>query len=141
MPFWIPAIVTAFLWGVSYTAQEQVIKYIDKTTYIFLSSILFLMCYGFLCVPYIRTDINTLIEKPNAVGWTLLASVTGIIGGYLALLAIQHSNASIAAALEISYPFWCMVIAYVLFGSLVTTQVVVGSVVVFIGVWLIATGK
>jgi drug/metabolite transporter (DMT)-like permease len=141
MAWWIPAILTAFLWGVSYTAQEQIIKYIDKTSYIFFSSILFLICYGYFCLPYVKTDFNTLVEQPKALGWALLSSVTAMAGGYLALLAIQHSNASLAAALEISYPFWCMLIAYLLFGSIVTPQIVVGSAVVFLGVYLIATGK
>ena len=141
MPWWIPAILTAFLWGVSYTALEQVIKYIDKTTYIFLSSFLFLGVYGFLSWNHVSNDLITLSHKSSVIFWVLLASVSSILGNYLALLAIEHSNASLAAALEISYPFWGMLIAWLFFNQTMTSQVMFGSIVIFMGVYLIATGK
>ena len=141
MPFWVPAILTAFLWGVSYTATGEAIKYISKTTYMFLSSICFITTFSILSYKNWSVDFATFSEKPNAVGWFLLACITSVVANYLALVAIECSNASIAAALEISYPFWCMLFAWLLFGCVFSIQAIVGSIVVFIGVWLIATGK
>jgi drug/metabolite transporter (DMT)-like permease len=141
MPFWVPAILTAFLWGVSYTATGEVIKHISKTTYMFLSSMMFIITYSILSYKHWSVDLATLSEKPNVLGWFLLASITSVVANYLALVAIECCNASMAAALEISYPFWCMVFAWLLFGSAFSLQAIVGSIIVFLGVWLIATGK
>ena len=143
MPWYIPAILTAILWGICYTSIEPVVRHIDKTTYIIISASVSLFIYGIwsLYNQNLTRDINYISENPRCATFLFIAIVSGVIANFIALKAIESSGASLAAALEISYPFWCMLFAYLLFNEAVSWQAIFGSLVTFAGIYLVATSK
>lgn len=143
MPWYIPAIVTAILWGICYTSIEPVVRNIDKTTYITISASITLLIYGIWSWnnQHFTRDINYLSENPKYATYCAIAIVSGVIANFIALKAIESSGASLAAALEISYPFWCMLFAWFLFNETISWQAVVGSLITFGGIYLVATSK
>lgn len=143
MPWWIPAIITAILWGVSYTAIEPVVKNIDKSTYIFIAASVSFLVYGFISLYYnhFPKDIQVLSENPQCALYCTLAIVSGVVANYIALKAIESSGASLAAALEISYPFWCMLFAWILWNETLSYQALLGTALTFLGIYLIAGSK
>jgi drug/metabolite transporter (DMT)-like permease len=135
MTWWLASILAAFLWGVSFTLQEQIIKCVDKSTFLFLSSIGFLATYGLLFTKTVRTDCNTMSGK--TLGYIILASATGMLANYLALISIQKSNASLSSICQMTYPFFCMILAWVFFGESVNIKTIIGGIVTFSGVYII----
>jgi len=136
------AVFTAILWAICYTSVEQVIKTVDKLTYITVSSIIILGICGFIGRSKFVDDFHKITENTNndAV-WLVAALTASIIGTYMSIMAIETSNASLAASLEITYPFWCMVIAFLLFGQTMSMISIFGVVVIFAGVIMVICGR
>lgn len=133
---------TAILWAICYTSVEQVIKTVDKLTYITVSSIIVFGICGFLGRGKFVEDFHKITENTNNVCiWLAAALTASIIGTYMSIMAIETSNASLAASLEITYPFWCMVIAFLLFGQTMSMISIFGVVVIFAGVIMVICGR
>jgi uncharacterized membrane protein len=135
------SVFTAFLWGLCYTCAEQVISKIDKTTYVFISSIVSLLIYGIMCRHEFYKDLVQIQSNGQLLMWLFVAIAAGNIGCYMSMLAIETSNASLASALEITYPFWCMFFAWMLLGQTLTRTSIMGIVIVFAGVIVTILGK
>lgn len=134
------SLFTAFLWGLYYTSLEQIIKKIDKNTCIVIFSLTSVIFYSFF-LKDTNKDISTITTTPSLQGWLLLAFVSSVIAGYMTLLAIETSNATLAAALEITYPFWCMIFAFLFFGLQITWVSAFGVLITFIGVFIVTLGQ
>jgi drug/metabolite transporter (DMT)-like permease len=136
------AVFTAILWAICYTSVEQVIKTVDKLTYITISSIIILAICGIVGRNKFLDDLSKITENTNNVSIWLFAAITAsIIGTYMSIMAIETSNASLAASLEITYPFWCMVIAFLLFGQTMSVMSIFGVVIIFAGVIMVICGR
>lgn len=135
------SIFTAFLWGMSYTAAEQVIGKIDKNTYIFITCSIITVIYGIACKSVLSKDLIVLQQDNHALKWLVIAIIASSVGNYMSMLAIQTSNASLAAALEITYPFWCMFFAWIFFGQSLTRTSMLGVAIVFVGVIITIVGR
>ena len=87
-------------------------------------------------------DFHKITENTNNVAvWLVAALTASIIGTYMSIMAIETSNASLAASLEITYPFWGMVIAFLLFGQTMSMISIFGVVVIFAGVIMVICGR
>lgn len=136
------AVFTAILWAVCYTSVEQVIKTVDKFSYIIVSSIMTLLICGIVGRNKFLEDLPKIADNTNNVTiWLLVALTASIIGSYMSIMAIETSNASLAASLEITYPFWCMVIAFLLFGQTMSLMSIFGVVIIFTGVIIVICGE
>jgi len=134
------AVFTAFLWGVCYTSAEQVVKVINRNTYITISAMVNLLIYGVLARPYFFPDLQKLQDTPKEIWWVVATIASASIASYASMAAIEQSNASFAASLEITYPFWCMLFAWILFGKTMTVTSMLGVVVIFAGVIIMTVG-
>lgn len=136
------AVFTAILWAICYTSVEQVIKTVDKLTYITISSIILLLICGIVGRNKFLEDLPKITENTNNVSiWLVAALAASCIGTYMSIMAIETSNASLAASLEITYPFWCMVIAFLLFGQTMSLMSIFGVVIIFAGVIMVICGR
>lgn len=131
----ICSLLTAILWGISYSAIEQIIKTIDKCTCIFISSSIIAIFYSSAIGQ--KDLINIYQNKGNVCYWMFLSATCSLIAGYMSIRAIENSSASLAASLEITYPFWCMLFAYLFFDKSMTWTSILGVVGIFVGVTIV----
>ena len=126
--------------GVCYTAAEQVVKNVDKNSYIALSNLVSLIVFLFMSKNHLAHDVVEIQKSPNLT-WFLVAVSAAVVGQYMSILAIQTSNASLAASLEITYPFCCLLLAWFLFGTAMSWVAMFGVVVIFLGVLIVIYGQ
>jgi drug/metabolite transporter (DMT)-like permease len=134
-------LITAVVWGLCYTSIEKIVSVIDKKTYILLLTFLsFTTNISFIVSTHknVNSDLNAIrYNKENIVLWLSIAIISTIIGNYLSILSVEKSSATVAAALEITYPFWCLIFSYFLLNGSVSKGVLIGSVFIFVGVLFI----
>ena len=135
------SVLTAILWGLFYVCIEQIVKNIDKTTFITINYSASIVVFLFLSQKHIANDFLYIQNNPKIGIWILFAILSSIIGNYVSLLAVETSNATLAASLEITYPFWCMLFTVLLFGTYVSYISIIGILVVFSGVLIILYGE
>lgn len=86
----------------------------------------------------IKENLRTLSESPKVLGYLILTSLCYVAGAFCIYSSIADKNASLASIIEISYPFFTILFAYVLFGSVgVSWPVILGAMFVFVGVSII----
>lgn len=142
MPWYVFALLTAAFWGLLYTLAENVTKGINKTSYLLICSFVQTIVLGVVSQFQNRlsTDIQFLWKTPLVMGSLLGIILISLGGNYLSLMAIQLKNASMAAAVETTYPLWTAMFAYLIFGHVQLTPVgLAGTLLVMIGILLVVT--
>lgn len=103
MKQYIPAILTALFWGISYGSCEQALKSVDKKLFLFLTGIgtaLFWSSYYLIGKSENKIDLT-------GTFWFLLSISTALLGNFYCLKAIQEMGSVRASVIEISYPIFC----------------------------------
>ena len=112
--WFVIALFTALAWGFCYICVEQVIKSVDKFVYLSISATCNAIFWIF-CLFYYKNDKMAL--DFDAAKWWVVASVSSVIAGnYLSMRAVELKNATYASVVEISYPIWCALFAWLLLG-------------------------
>ena len=112
------ALAAAIIWGISYAASGRVIERGITPLVFFFHYTLFgaAAAAGALTL----TGKNgTLLSEVRALGtdwiWLVVAVVSSAAGGLLIYMAIGEKNATLASLIEISYPFFVAVFAWLFF--------------------------
>ena len=103
MKQYIPAILTALFWGISYGSCEQALKSVDKKLFLFLTGIgtaLFWSSYYLVGKSENKIDLT-------GTFWFLLSISAALLGNFYCLKAIQEMGSVRASVIEISYPIFC----------------------------------
>lgn len=124
---WIAyAVAASVFWGVSYTVSEQLMKKISVMGVLLTSaagSFVFALAVG-LATGVFKADIEAL-KKGDSTGKLMLGAVAVyVIANTFILLATRAKNATMAAMIEITYPLFTALFAYILFKE---TQVNAGT--------------
>lgn len=134
---WIAyAMAASLLWGISYTVNEQLMK---KLT---IPGVLLTGAIGTLFFALIMSVASGTLSKDLAVlkrgegtGKLLLASIcVYVVANSFILLATKSKNATMAGMIEISYPLFTALFAYLIFKE---TQINAGT---FAGSLLVLSG-
>lgn len=115
MWFWC-ALLTAVAWGLCYTCAEQVVKTTDKSVYYIITNscgLIFWICWLTTKADRSKISIDNLYEQKY---WLITSVIASISGSYLCIQAIQLKNATWASVVEVSYPLFCALFAFLLFG-------------------------
>ena len=140
MPNWaIYALASVMCWGISYSACGEAIKKIDRPSYVLLTCITSVLVYGIW--GDLRGALSTLAIDRRTLFSFVIADTFGVFAAYLTYLAMHQKNATMVAALEITYPIPCALIAYFLLGQKIETQAISGIAIVVIGVILIISSE
>ncbi|MEZ0260705.1 MAG: EamA family transporter [Alphaproteobacteria bacterium] len=117
MIWFVYACCAALLWGVSYTVSEQLMKKISIPGVLLtaaLGNLLFAVVAGLVRGDF-EKDIAALKNGDGAMK-LMLGSVAVYVGANIfILLATKSKNATMAAMVEITYPLWTALFAWVLF--------------------------
>lgn len=127
----------AVLWGISYTVSEQLMKKISIPGVLLtaaLGNILFAVAIGLW-----RGDFSKDIAALKAADGPfklMLGSVAVYVGANVfILLATKSKNATMAAMVEITYPLWTALFAWILFKETqMNTGTAAGAVLILCGV-------
>ncbi|MCK7583309.1 MAG: DMT family transporter [Chromatiales bacterium] len=138
LPWYIPAIAAAVVWGVHYLLIENALKRVSLVTVVLLTAAP--MALVALAFPArLAADWRALTALPPGERWLILAiALTSLAGTVLLYLAVRGRNATLASLIEISYPAFVAVFAWLLFREWqLNAGVLLGAGLVFAGTVLI----
>lgn len=138
IPWYIPAIAAAVVWGLHYPLIEFALRRVSLTTVVLLTAlpmaVVALMFPSRLLVDA-RLFLTLPLSERFMIGAIALTSLTGTV---LLYLAVRGRNATLASLIEISYPAFVAAFAWLLFRQWqLNTGVLVGAGLVFAGTVLI----
>lgn len=137
-PWYLSALGAAMVWGVHYPLVDNALKRVSIVTVLLLTAIPILV-FALVAHRAVADDLATL----RALGWRgqlpiLALALTSLAGSILLYIAIGAKNATLASVIEISYPLFVAIFAWVLFRQAHwNSAVAAGGLLVFAGVTLI----
>jgi drug/metabolite transporter (DMT)-like permease len=138
IPWYIPAIGAAVVWGVHYPLIDFAMKRISIYGVLLLTviPIFFLMP---LFLRELAGDVDVFKTLPGKEQWFILVvPLTSTAGAVLLYLSINGKNASLASLIEITYPVFVVIFAYLLFRQIhVNLSVISGGLMILAGAGLI----
>jgi len=138
IPWYVTAIGAALVWGVHYPLVDHALKKLSLVSVLLLTALpivaLALFFHRTLTADYaVWTTLDT---GPKLR--VLALALTSLLGSVLLFLSIAGKNATLASLIEISYPMFVAVFAWLLFREIhVNTSVIIGGLLVFAGVAMI----
>jgi drug/metabolite transporter (DMT)-like permease len=137
-PWYLPAILAALVWGLHYPLIENALRHVSLTTVVLLTAAP--MALLALVFPArLAADWRAIMALPTG-GRLLIAAIalTSLAGTVLLYLAVRGRNATLASLIEISYPAFVAIFAWLLFREWqLNAGVLVGAALVFVGTALI----
>ena len=134
LPWYIPAIAAAVVWGLHYPLIEHALKRVSLTTVVLLTAAP--MALVALAFPArLAEDWRAIAALPTGER-LLIATIalTSLAGTVLLYLAVRGRNATLASLIEISYPAFVAVFAWLLFREWqLNAGVLLGAGLVFAG--------
>lgn len=110
------ALMASVLWGLNYVVSERLLKYLSPMTLLgiemAIGAVIFLTCAR----GRIREEV-TALYRAGQMGWMVPALVSVIVGNWLIATSIEGKDATLAALIEVSYPLWTVLFAWLLFGA------------------------
>jgi len=137
-PWYVTAIGAALVWGVHYPLVDHALKKLSLVSVLLLTAlpilVLTLFFHRTLAADY---AVWTTLDTGPRVRVLALA-LTSLLGSVLLFLSIAGKNATLASLIEISYPVFVALFAWLLFREIhVNASVIIGGLLVFAGVTLI----
>jgi len=143
--WFVYSLSAAILWGLNYAASGRVLKRGVAPSTLFALDLLFALAAvggGLLLLG--RGKAATLEVRQLGTDWIWLATamVCSTAGGLLVFLAIDAKNATLASLIEISYPLFVALFAWILFREVqVNWPTALGGCLVLGGVALVYWGN
>ena len=138
LPWYVAALGAAITWGIYYPLVDMALKRISLYSVILLSMIpVFLVMPLFLKT--VSSDIETVKSLPVSEQWIIAAlGLIGLFGEVMVYLAINGKNATLASLIEMTYPVFMVLFAFLFFRQMhVTTSVFLGGLMILTGAGLI----
>ncbi|MHB1142983.1 MAG: EamA family transporter [Sulfuricaulis sp.] len=137
-PWYVTAIGAALVWGVHYPLVDHALKKLSLVSVLLLTAlpivVLALFFHRTLAADY---AVWTTLDTGPRIRVLALA-LTSLLGSVLLFLSIASKNATLASLIEISYPVFVALFAWLLFRELhINTSVIIGGLLVFAGVAMI----
>jgi len=129
------SLVAAILWGLSYALDERVMKgFSAKQTLLMHYAVGFFLSLLWVPTSGIFIGLRQMTSKDAVtLSASLLATYTAAL---LILTSISKVGATTAAVIEVSYPFWTALSAYLLFKEAMTLHQALGGTLIVLGVWI-----
>lgn len=142
IPWYVAALGAAVMWGVHYPLLGHALRHVSIPTVMMLSLLPVLVLALFFHRSVV-SDLHVLAGLDwVSRGMILVLMLTSVTGTILLMIAIGGRNATLAALIEISYPVFVALFAWLLFREVhVTTHVLLGAALVFSGLALIILGS
>ncbi len=133
------AISASLFWGLTYVFNEQVYKHISVITSLALAS--FVIFITMIAASYFSDHLKPDLLAIASSRRLLLYVIAGIIALLVAELFIGFSittkSATLAGLVEISYPIFIALFAYLFFKEKISLPTIIGAALVFCGIGVI----
>lgn len=143
-PWWVFSIIAAAIWGLHFNLVVKISHVLPKDIYTPLTLFVITSVAMLLLLPVfhqkIVTNMVTLWQAGNDIRLSVVVLVfTALIASSLLFTAMQLSpNATVAALLDITYPVFIAIVAWLLYREIhLDWSVLVGGGLIFSGVMLI----
>ena len=138
VPWYLTALAAALIWGIHYPLVDFALKRVSIFSVLLLSVLPILL----LMPVFLRDlahDLDAVRALPGAEqGMIAAIGLTSLLGAVLLYLSIAGKNATLASVIEITYPVFVVVFAYLLFRQVhLNASVVIGGLMVMAGAGLI----
>jgi drug/metabolite transporter (DMT)-like permease len=136
------ALGAAIMWGAGYVVTEILLKKYGLTpAFIMFASQLITLPIWFLICAYlgqVSPGFKLMASVPSAAGLVFLQAVLIIGGAFLIIHSISMKNATLASLIEISYPLFTALFAYlILKDTQVNLWTAAGGLLIISGISLI----
>ncbi len=139
------ALAASVIWGISYAASGRVIER-------GVSPLVFFTCYALFggltgsialaAMGKLAGATQELRHLEGDLGWFVLAIITSGVGALLIYIAIGEKNATLASLIEISYPFFVAIFAWIFFRETqFNLPTVLGGILIMMGVGIVFLGN
>jgi len=138
IPWYVAALGAAVTWGIYYPLVDMALKRISLYSVLFLGMIPVLLAMP-LFLKTVSDDIETVKALPVSEQWVFAAlGLIGLFGEVMVYLAISGKNATLASLIEMTYPVFVVLFAYVFYRQMhVTASVFIGGLMILVGAGLI----
>ncbi len=128
----------AVTWGIYYPLVDMALKRISLYSVILLSMIPVLLVMP-LFLKTVSNDIETVKTLPVSEQWIIAClGLIGLFGEVMVYLAITGKNATLASLIEMTYPVFVVLFAYLFYRQMhVTSSVFIGGLMILVGAGLI----
>ncbi len=112
------AILSAVLWGMSYALAENLFKNaVSPSTLLFFYSVLSVFVYGGVAIANktIKPSIEVLLSQPRFIMFLLIVCFSYMIANLSIFYSVQLKNATIASMIEMSYPVFTAFFTWLFF--------------------------
>lgn len=130
------------LWGFGYALSERVIKDdLPVSFFVLIETVIGIVAYLAICLYFgtLKTGTEAIQANPKILINVGLISVATMLGIFFIYMAILGKNASMANLIEITYPLFTILFAWLLFRDVqITWTTALGGLLIFSGVGIIA---
>jgi len=138
VPWYVTALGAALMWGIHYPLIDFAMKRLSVYSVLLLSVIpVFLLLPVFM--RQIAEDIDVYRLLPSSEQLLIAAvGITSTLGAVFVYMSISNKNATLASLIEITYPLFVALFAYLFFKQWhVNASVIIGGVMILTGAGLI----
>jgi len=138
LPWYVAALGAAVTWGIYYPLVDMALKRISLYSVILLSMIPVLLVMP-LFLKTVSNDIETVKTLPVSEQWIIAClGLIGLLGEVMVYMAITGKNATLASLIEMTYPVFVVLFAYLFYRQMhVTSSVFIGGLMILVGAGLI----
>ena len=138
IPWYVTAIAAALIWGIHYPLIDHALKKLSLFSVLLLTA-LPLMLVVPLFSQDILQDIKTFSQLPRFDQLAILSiGLTSVLASVLLFMSIGNKNATLASLIEITYPAFVVLFAFLIFKQLhLNASVIVGGLLIMSGAALI----
>jgi drug/metabolite transporter (DMT)-like permease len=134
------ALGASMFWGITYVLGEQIYKKISVITSLSIAT--FLSSIVMLVIAYsaglLKKDLSTIFESKRLLILVVAEAVCLMIAELGIGFSITGKNATLAGLIEISYPIFIALFAWILFReNQINLATMVGGVTIFTGIFII----
>ncbi len=134
------SILAAAVWGFDYVFAEKVVKHISVLTFMAIQLFFAFVVAALAALLFgsVRQDFVVLASSRYLLLYFVLGILAFTAGNFFILVSISAKNATLAGMIEISYPLFIALFAYLIFKeNQINLATVLGGILIFAGVFII----
>lgn len=138
IPWYITALGAATIWGIHYPLIDHALKKVSVFSILMLTAIPVLLIAPFFSETLL-SDYKILKALDGRSQLTIMAiGLTSVLASLLLFASIGNKNATLASLIEITYPVFVAMFAFILFKQIhFNSSVILGGILVMTGAGII----
>lgn len=138
VPWYLTALAAAVVWGIHYPLLDHALKRVSLPTVLLLTALPMVLIGAFFH-RQIAQDWSVVRTLPTAEQIAIATiMLTSSIASILLFLSIGAKNATLASLIEVTYPLFVALFAFLLFREVaLSPPIIFGAALIFVGVGVV----